>query len=158
GQSGVVRFKAGASTRPAALAVDDGSIYVAGGDDKTGAIWAAQLNATKGTLVWCKTFPRLFSTGSGETVFDLRLAPDGKLLIGGWVDNGSHTDFMVRRLTSDGSLDASFGKGGSVVTDVSGTTDGISSVQVQPDGRIVAAGWSEAAGDLTSFSLARYWP
>jgi uncharacterized delta-60 repeat protein len=50
-------------------------------------------------------------------------------------------------------LDRSFGAGGKVTTDVTGSTDGANAPVVQADGRLVAAGWS-----LADFGLARYHP
>ncbi|HSB10092.1 MAG TPA: delta-60 repeat domain-containing protein [Blastocatellia bacterium] len=55
-----------------------------------------------------------------------------------------------------GELDPSFGNGGKVVTDFSGNDDGASSVAIQPDGKIIAAGTSTAQGGTPDFALARY--
>ena len=57
--------------------------------------------------------------------------------------------------TMDGVLDAGFGSGGVVITDLSGNGyDGSTSVALQADGRIVVAGASEGHHD--DFALARY--
>lgn len=58
-----------------------------------------------------------------------------------------------------GALDTRFGAGGVVRTDHEGTPDGAEDVLVQPDGRVVAAGWwGRSAGEVwyTDFALARY--
>lgn len=54
-----------------------------------------------------------------EEIKDLALQPDGKIIAGGFVNNGDATppttqDFGVKRLNPNGTLDASFGNGGSV--------------------------------------------
>src|SRR5262249_11173817 len=56
-------------------------------------------------------------------------------------------------------LDASFGAGGKVITEFGGTGAGdwASSVVVQPDGKLVAAGQTNVHGP-TDFALARYYP
>jgi len=154
--NGFVRFDVTASSLPAALAVDDSSIYVTGGG--TGDTWVARLTIASGSIVWKKTLPRAYADGPGETVLDMKLDAEGRIVLSGWADNGSNTDFMVRRLTADGELDASFGKNGTVATDVSGLNDYAAAVRIQPDGRIVVAGKSDSAGGLVDFSLARYWP
>src|SRR5262249_38058999 len=58
------------------------------------------------------------------------------------------------RYNSNGTLDTSFGTGGKVTTTL-GDTDGVSSIKVQPDGKIVTAGGIEINGAV-DFLLARY--
>ena len=79
------------------------------------------------------------------------LQPDGKIVAAGESDG----DFALARYNSDGSLDSSFGTGGLVTTDFGGTSDDANSVVLQPDGKIVAAGATNASGDF-NFALARY--
>jgi uncharacterized delta-60 repeat protein len=100
----------------------------------------------------------------------LAIQPDGKLVAAGEAPGG---DFALLRFTSNGSLDASFGSGGVVVTDFGqragcpscGSSDeSASAVVVQPDGKIVVAGWSDNGGKgaarsgtpLDDFALVRY--
>ena len=54
-----------------------------------------------------------------------------------------------------GTLDASFGTGGTLTTDFAGATDQALSVVVQPDGKIVAAGTTFVSGSF-DFASARY--
>ncbi len=58
-------------------------------------------------------------------------------------------------VAAPGDLDASFGMGGVLTTNFGGTYDWAYGVAVQPDGRIVAAGVSNAGGTY-DFALARY--
>jgi uncharacterized delta-60 repeat protein len=82
---------------------------------------------------------------------------DGKIVAVG--DNGKRAhpsrDFVLVRYTTSGDPDASFGRGGKVLTDLGGgSSDGAAAVALQRDGRILAAGSSSAKrGD---FALARY--
>src|SRR5262249_52511129 len=57
-----------------------------------------------------------------------------------------------------GALDPGFGGGGKVITEFGGTVAGdwASSVVVQPDGKVVAAGQTNVYG-TTDFALARYY-
>ncbi len=57
-----------------------------------------------------------------------------------------------------GRLDATFGVGGTVVTDIAGQSDQADAVAVQADGKIVAAGGADESNDsaLDDFALTRY--
>lgn len=86
--------------------------------------------------------------------------PDGKLVVAGYVNVDPHTtfrDFLVLRYNADGTLDGTFGSGGKVLTDFGGD-DGAAALVLQPDGKLVAAGFTEPpmAGGTRDFALARY--
>jgi uncharacterized delta-60 repeat protein len=90
--------------------------------------------------------------GSGE-LGAVILQPDGKIVALG--DDGPF--FLLLRLNQDGSLDATFGAGGS--TDTSFDSDSVQGrgLALQPDGKVVAAGFSEKPYYKNSdFALARY--
>ncbi|MFY0566500.1 hypothetical protein ACN28E_22060 [Archangium lansingense] len=58
-----------------------------------------------------------------------------------------------------GTLDATFGSGGKVVTDISAGTDEAQAVAVQADGKIVVTGWAlTGAGGTRDFATVRYLP
>jgi uncharacterized delta-60 repeat protein len=86
---------------------------------------------------------------------------DGKTVAAGSVgtrDNGGKGSFFLERFNTDGSLDTTFGSGGSVATDF-GPISYATSIAIQPDGRIVLGGASEdSVSSPTSvmFALARY--
>ena len=87
----------------------------------------------------------------GQAAF---LQPDGKIVVGGYVDYGGTADFVVARYNPDGSLDLSFDSDGFTTTDL-GDYDVLNALFVQPDGKIVAGGYSWNAG-TSDFALARY--
>src|SRR5215471_17957347 len=62
---------------------------------------------------------------------------------------------LIYGQTKSGTLDLSFGTGGQVTTDFAGSGDSASSVAVQADGKIVAAGAS-SINFQSDFALARY--
>ncbi len=64
--------------------------------------------------------------------------PDGKILVAGFAGNPGR--YGLARYASDGSLDQSFGTGGTVSTPVTIGSHGARAVALQPDGKIVAAG------------------
>ncbi len=89
--------------------------------------------------------------------------PDGRIVIGGYSDSGllgNDLGFALVRYLADGSLDASFGNAGVVLTNPTATyTDAILSLALQTDGKIVAAGLSYSGSmfkDPSSFAVARY--
>ena len=96
--------------------------------------------------------------GSWEKVKDVSLESDaqGRVVAAGDSDG----NFALVRLLPGGAMDPSFGSGGKVFTDF-GATDRAEAVAVQPDGKIVAAGYGGSirpgpAGAM--FALARYLP
>ena len=73
----------------------------------------------------------------------------------GQADAAGTVDFALARYNGDGSLDTSFGTGGLVTTDFGGFFDSARAAVLQPDGKIVAMGFSNSSGTL-DFALARY--
>jgi len=95
-------------------------------------------------------------SGSLDTFYKLQLLSDGKVLVGGVTSfNGGPSDFVIMRLNANGSLDTSFGTGGRVVTSVSAGADGIYSLALQADGKIVATGFAENGATL-DVAVVRY--
>jgi uncharacterized delta-60 repeat protein len=87
---------------------------------------------------------------------------DGKIVVAGarpapLVKPVVVSDFVVVRFNVDGTLDASFGIGGEVVTDF-GAFDFAQSVELQVDGKMVVAGGgrSDDPEAATDFAIARY--
>src|SRR5262249_40479711 len=64
-------------------------------------------------------------------------------------------DFALARYNASGSLDPSFGTGGKVTTDFAGGEDFAGNVALEPDGKIVAVGWTTVNGS-PDVALARY--
>ncbi len=90
--------------------------------------------------------------------FAVAVQPDSKIVAGGQVfHSGSPTgvDFLLVRFNTDGSLDSSFGIGGSVETDFFNGFDDIEGLAIQADGKIVGVGRGSI---FDRFVLARYNP
>jgi uncharacterized delta-60 repeat protein len=64
-------------------------------------------------------------------------------------------DFALVRYNADGSPDTGFGADGKVLTDLGGLLDTANAVALEPNGMIVAAGYSDARGS-SDFALVRY--
>jgi uncharacterized delta-60 repeat protein len=91
----------------------------------------------------------------GDFGYASAVQPDGKMVIAGKSFNGVNDDFALVRLNADGSLDTSFDGDGKVRMDFSNSNDGIEAIALQPDGKIVVAGYTFVDGDQ-DFALARY--
>lgn len=87
---------------------------------------------------------------------DVTIQPDGNIIAAGMAD----VQFALVRVTSTGSLDPGFGTGGIVQTSIGpGITDLAAGVELQPDGKIVLAGFSYSMNMNTPgmYALARYY-
>ncbi len=85
----------------------------------------------------------LASARSYDEAHAVAVQKDGKIVVAGCHRCGSsisrRTDFALVRYTVGGLLDASFGSGGIVVTDLGGE-DRASGMAVEPDGKVVVVG------------------
>ncbi|HEY3139534.1 MAG TPA: hypothetical protein VGJ86_00295 [Acidimicrobiales bacterium] len=83
-----------------------------------------------------------FGAGS-DFVTAVAVQPDGKVVAAGGAATGPEAnDFALARYNRDGTLDVGFGDGGTVTTDFAGGFDRVHALIVQPDGKLVAAGWA----------------
>lgn len=103
-------------------------------------------------------------SNTDDHIYGIAVQPDGRIVaagsglrIDGATGSGSptgHNIFALMRFNPDGSLDSSFGGGGMVVTDFGRARDGVSpGVALQPDGKILAAGYNQS-----DFAVTRYNP
>ena len=99
--------------------------------------------------------------GFGGVGSAMALQADGKIVMVG----GRTSEFVLARFNADGSLDAGFGTGGKVTTDVivGLAEESARAVAVQADGRIVVVGFTGVNGrpgrpveNRFDFALARY--
>src|SRR5207249_2282726 len=90
-----------------------------------------------------------------DEVFALVRQPDGKLVAAGYTSGANSTAFALVRYNADGSLDTGFGTGGKVTTAIGSVDDEVFALVRQPDGKLVAAGYTSGASS-TAFALVRY--
>jgi len=87
------------------------------------------------------------------------IQPDGKIVaVGSANDPATFYDFAAVRYLSNGTLDTTFGVAGKVHTDFGDQNfDRARSAALQPDGRIVAAGFAISQnGGIQNFAVTRY--
>lgn len=88
-----------------------------------------------------------FNPNAGGAVYSFAVQPDGKIIVGGFFTqiSGQSRNYLVR-LTSSGALDAAFNPNVGA-----GTNNGVSSVALQPDGKILVGGrFTQVAGQSRS--------
>lgn len=98
------------------------------------------------------------NTSYGLSAYSVALAPNGKILVAGYTFSTTTPDFALALLNADGTLDPTFGVGGKVTTSFGQGQVVARSVVIQPEGKIVVAGYSDLGknnGD-TDFAIARY--
>jgi uncharacterized delta-60 repeat protein len=85
----------------------------------------------------------------------IALTADGKIIVAfSLYRRGSavESDFALVRLNSDGSLDTSFGTNGMAIADVA-ASDNVKELLVQPDGKILLAGYAGTTNSATGVIL-----
>ncbi|MBM3273316.1 hypothetical protein FJY94_08800, partial [Candidatus Kaiserbacteria bacterium] len=132
---------------------DDGKILVAG--DAGGYFGLVRYN-TDGSLDTSFDSDGKLTTKIGSNYDEGKsvvVQTDGKILVTGET-NSSYTGFALVRYNSDGSLDTSFDGDGKVTTNMGSGSESIS-LTLQPDGKILVAGYVYK-GNNQCFALARY--
>jgi uncharacterized delta-60 repeat protein len=110
----------------------------------------ARLN-TDGTLD--TSFDPNTALATCNSVFDIAIQPDGKILVGGTYSRGGYeSGQLLTRLNPDGSLDASF------VAPFANTTGNVQEIALLPDGRVVLTGFLELAAPYADAYIACLHP
>jgi uncharacterized delta-60 repeat protein len=152
-----------------AVVIDANGKYVAAGSStnpSSGTDVALARYNTDGSLdvsfgVGGKVTTDFFS--NSDQAFAIAIDSSQKIVIGGRAFNpGSPStastsfDFALARYSTTGVLDSTFGTGGKVTTDFDHGVDQISSIALQSDDKIVAAGIAANCISGNNFALARY--
>lgn len=84
------------------------------------------------------------------------LQTDGKIIAGGSMYNGGPYINALVRYNTDGTLDNTFGLNGKVSTPVGTSDAGITSIAIQPDGKIIASCLGTTPATARDFAMVRY--
>ncbi len=100
-------------------------------------------------------------SGNIDRANAVAIQADGKIVAAGSSFSNAKTveDFIVARYNTNGSLDKRFGNNGKITTDFFRNVDQVNALAIQPDGKIVVAGFAQlagAGGTPRVFALARY--
>jgi uncharacterized delta-60 repeat protein len=94
--------------------------------------------------------------GANDRGQSVAIQSDGKILLSGFSDNGTGADFALACYNTDGSLDNSFDTDGKLTTPIGFADDKCYSIAIQPDGKILMAGFSLLPDSTNDFTLVRY--
>ncbi|HKD19587.1 MAG TPA: S-layer homology domain-containing protein, partial [Thermoanaerobaculia bacterium] len=94
--------------------------------------------------------------GNDDRALALAIASDGKIVVTGYA-LGATRQFAVARFKPDGTLDTSFGTGGTSTTSVGGIDDEAHAVTLSADGRITAGGFAVGSTTGPDFAIVRYF-
>jgi uncharacterized delta-60 repeat protein len=98
---------------------------------------------------------KLGKFGSGASLGAVAIQPDGRIVAGG----STESDLFVARLLPDGRPDRSFSRDGRLRTGLGGNGDAVTSLALQADGKILAAGYRADSGFRSTYyslAIARY--
>jgi uncharacterized delta-60 repeat protein len=125
----------------------DGKIVLAGDTRLTPAVVRLKVNGSLDTT-FATGGKKTFSWGAIGRITATLIAPNGKILLGGF-SGPEGGNVQVARLNANGKLDTTFGTGGIAGIDFGGDDFG-QALARQADGRIVIAGRSTAAGAVVA--------
>jgi len=164
GVNGIVTTPIGSSNDEAyGIAIQsDGKIVVAG---------SARGTSSGGSTAHYLTVVRYTEDGRLDTDFDvdgivmtammttppsIAIQADGKIIVAGSTLGASGVNIYLARFAADGTLDTTFGSGGTALTPTEGKDGGTQGLAIQPDGKIVVAGTFAVSKDETFIVVARY--
>jgi uncharacterized delta-60 repeat protein len=95
--------------------------------------------------------------GSDDVAYSIAVQADGKIVLGGYSDNGSDKNAALVRYENDGSLDLTFGTNGKVLTDFDGASDEIKVIKIHAlTGNIIVGGSSIISSSISKPVVARF--
>ncbi len=96
-------------------------------------------------------------SGGRDFAYAVAMQPDGKIILAGTAQNGADGDydFALACYTSTGYLDTTFSGDGKVILDFNDGNDYGYAVALQPDGKIIIAGYANN-GMNNDFAVVRY--
>lgn len=132
----------------------DGRIVVVGSTDYTGAgDFAVARFTSDGTpdTSFNGTGRKSLGSAANDIGGGVAVLPNEQIVVAG--QGNTAQDFVATRLNADGSLDTTFGSGGSTSVDF-GATETVNAMIRQPDGKLVLVGSTSATGG-GDFAIAR---
>ena len=161
GDNGIVVSQVGNSKDNALSSIiqDDGKIVIAGYasiyNDTDFAVIRFNIDGKADTTFGTEGVATAAISSFTDGIFSVAKQNDGKIVAGGFSNNGTDDDFALTRFNVDGSLDNTFGINGIITTPIGASNDRVRSVLIQPDGKIIAAGFSSNILN-NNFALVRY--
>jgi uncharacterized delta-60 repeat protein len=152
----------GATTTTPTFTADAAGAYVASLVVNDGKVNSVPATVTVAATNFTTTDAGKVTTKIGDSsgAMAVLAQPDGKIVVAGVTVKTGDPDIALVRYNGDGSLDTSFAGTGIVTTNIAGrirSAEWVRGAVLQPDGKIVVAGYTETYGDpAMSISLVRY--
>ena len=140
----------GRDSARAVASLNDGRVLAAG-NANTGGYLARFANDGTPDTTW-DSDGRV--TGLALVVRAVATRSDGSVYVAG-ATSSSPSDWRIIRLSSDGSVDASFGGSNGMTVDIGGQ-DAITAIVLQPDGKVVASGFGVGSSGHGQTIVRRY--
>ncbi|GIX42462.1 MAG: hypothetical protein KatS3mg129_2195 [Leptospiraceae bacterium] len=99
----------------------------------------------------------LYNNTTDSSIYNIKLQPDGKILIASYKSNGTNKDYYLARYNPDGTIDTNFGINGEIIEDF-GLEDVATKIAIQSNGKILLGGNSEVAANQYQLLIIRYNP
>ena len=160
----ITSINTGADKAYAVALQTNGSILVAGMTTSavTGRDFACLRYNSNGTLDTTFGVNGIVTTdiqlGSDDVVYSIAIQSNGSIILAGYSDDGSNKNAAMIRLTSNGTLDTTFGTSGKVLTDfITSRADEIKTVKIHAlTGNIIVGGTSSLTTTNSQGVIARY--
>ncbi|GAA1009902.1 hypothetical protein Aple_022870 [Acrocarpospora pleiomorpha] len=94
--------------------------------------------------------------GGDDNLDTVAVQPDGKILVGGYSRPTGTARWTVARYNTNGTIDTGFGSSGIAATLFSGMSSNLLGIARQPDGKIVATGYTNTGAGHDDVAVARY--
>jgi|GEM_PF-4160256 delta-60 repeat domain len=140
----------GTDSARAVAALSDGSVLVAGNANAGGFVERTTATGTPDTT-WDGDGR---TTGLAMEIRSLATRADGSVYIAG-ATLTTPADWRIIRLAPDGTVDTAFGGANGITVDAGGH-DSIAAIAVQPDGKVLAAGFGNGAAGHGQTLVRRY--
>jgi uncharacterized delta-60 repeat protein len=95
-------------------------------------------------------------SAANDAATAVALQPNGQILVSGYMDGKTLRGFLVARYNPRGGLDRNFGFSGSVFTAFGTKPAEATAMALQPDGKILLAGWAQLPSGAKAIATARY--
>lgn len=135
---------------------NDGKVVAAGNSNTNAALARYETNGSLDLSFGNQGTAVISDEDFTLTTKAVAVRPDGRILIAGSLGDNFQSKFSLIGLNADGSLDESFGDLGRVEVAFGGANQRATTMILQPDGRVLVAGYAEQGPNkLLRFAAAR---
>lgn len=110
-------------------------------------VWAFNEDGSWNTAFGTNGRAQVSNTTQEQRAHAMTIDPLGRIVLAGFSDVSGLPGLLIVRLTAQGQLDSGFGNSGFATPEITANMEDIANaVALQPDGKVVVAGWTNVAG------------